>query len=149
MAVTGEFGGQYVQLDNAATETTLQRLVEVAQAGFGSAGSSIRDSANAADALGKSAKGAKGDIDDLGSAGAGTASSLGMAGSAMQRYAGSIDKSGSDMMRSMRTIQNSPFMIADTFVRILEKNEGGIIKGAIAVGAGAVFGAFTTIGDKI
>ena len=149
MAVTGEFGGQYVQLDNAATETTLQRLVEVAQAGFGSAGSSIRDSANAADALGRSAKGAKGDIDDLGSAGAGTANSLGMAGSAMQRYAGAIDKGGAGMMRSMRTIQNSPFMIADTFVSILERSEGGIQKALIAAAAGGAFGAFTTVGDKL
>lgn len=152
MAVFGDFGGQPVRLDNAATEDTLQRLVEVAQQGFGSAGNNLNAAGQAAGRLGRAANKTGNQLSGTGDAAEGAAGSLRQATSAGMGFARSIDRSSARMAQGMRTMSNSPFMVADTMVNIMDSfkdGSGGILKGLGVVAASGLTGAFITAGEKM
>ena len=151
MAVIGTFGEQNIRLDNAATEETLQRLVEVAQQGFGSAGNNIISAGQAAAMFAGQARKAEKDLGNTGDAADSAAGSLRQATSAGMGFARSIDRSSARMAQGMRTMSNSPFMVADTMVNIMDSFEGGaggFFKKAGIVAASGLTGAFITAGEK-
>tara|TARA_S200002703_G_C3795548_1_gene245616 strand:+ start:498 stop:2432 length:1935 start_codon:yes stop_codon:yes gene_type:complete len=152
MAVFGDFGGQPVRLDNAATEDTLQRLVEVAQQGFGSAGNNLNAAGQAAGRLGRAANKTGDQLSGTGDAANSATGSLRQATSAGIGFARSIDRSGARMAQGMRTMSSSPFMVADTMVNIMDSfkdGSGGILKGLGVTAAAGLTGAFITAGDKM
>ena len=150
MAVFGQFGDQPIQLDNAATEETLARLVDVASQGFGTAGNNLATAGQAASQLGRSSMKASGEISSLGGSAENTSASFRRATTAGLGFAASIDKSGARMAQGMRSLSNSPFMVADTMVNIMD-NMGsgatGLIGKLATVVGGGIAGAFLTAGE--
>jgi len=152
MAVIGTFGEERVILENAASEETLQQLVQVAQQGFGSAGNNIISAGQAAAMFGRQAGKTGKELENTGYAAESAAGGLRDATTAGLGFARTIARSGARMAQGMRTLSNSPFMVADTMVQIMDKmgdQAPGILK-VLGVGlAGAAAGSALTIGDAI
>jgi len=144
MAVFGDFAGQPVRLDNAATEETLQRLVDIAQQGFGNAGSSLNAAATGANNLNRAQRSTAQSTANLGASADASSASI----NSLNQSARSYDRSMARYAQSMRTVGNSPLMLAETFVQTAQEigeNSGmlgALIKGG---GIGAALGGFVGI----
>ena len=150
MAVIGQFGTEDIVLQNAASEETLQRLVEVAQQGFGSAGNNIISAGQAAAMFAGQTRKATTEIDKTGDAAQSTAGSLRQATDAGLGFARNIDRNSARMARGMRSLSNSPFMVADAMVNIMDSmadGGAGIVKTLGATAIGGIAGSILSAGE--
>lgn len=152
MAVIGTFGTEQVVLDNAATEETLQRLVQVAESGFGATGANLNALDRAAQRNQRSQNKNADAVDEATDQTRSFSSGLRDATTSGLTFARTIDRSGARMAQGMRTLSNSPFMVADTMVNIMDRmgqDAPSILKMVGIAGAGAVAGATLSIGDAL
>ena len=152
MTVFGTLAEGNVTLNNAATEETLQRLTEVAQQGFGSAGNNLATAGQSASQLGRSAMKASGQISSAGDSAENTSASFRRATTAGLGFAASIDKSSTRMAQGMRSLSSSPFMVADTMVSIMDRmgeSAPSLVGKLTTVIGGGLAGAFLTAGDAV